>query len=171
MRPKHLVMTFAGIILFMFFAAPGWAGEEHKKIVKKDEYKCTMSTQECLNKMTEHLKQTGWVGIEYEPQKTGYWKILRVVPESPAEAAGLQPDDVIFAMNGIEFSEKNEKKLKMASKDRKPGVEITYTVKRGGQDKDISLTLAPMPADVMAGWIGHHMMDHAQAGDLAAAKP
>ncbi len=170
MRPKHFVMTIAGIILFMFFASPTWAGKEHKK-VKKDAYQCTMATQDCLNKMTEHLKQTGWVGIEYEPQETGYWKIKRVVPESPAEAAGLQPKDIIFAMNGIEFSEKNEKKLKAASKERKPGIEITYTVKRGEHDKDISLTLAPMPADVMAQWIGRHMLDHAQAGDMASAKP
>ena len=91
MRPKHLVMTFAGIILFMFFAAPGWAGEEHKKIVKKDEYKCTMSTQECLNKMTEHLKQTGWVGIEYEPQKTGYWRSCAWCPRAPPRRRDCSP--------------------------------------------------------------------------------
>jgi hypothetical protein len=33
----------------------------------------------------------------------------------------------------------------------------------------VTLTLAPMPADVMASWIGQHMRDHAEAEHRAAA--
>jgi hypothetical protein len=43
-----------------------------------------------------------------------------------------------------------------------PGQEITYTIKRVGEDREVQLTLAPMPADVLAQWIGHHMLEHAQ---------
>ncbi len=56
-------------------------------------------------------------------------------------------------------------------KDWAPGQEVIYTVKRNGYDKEISLTLAPMPADVMAQWIGKHMIEHAASGDLAEAMP
>ncbi len=40
--------------------------------------------------------------------------------------------------------------------------DITYTVKRDGNDREVNLTLGPMPADVLAKWIGQHMLDHAQ---------
>lgn len=164
----HRVTLFLATVLVLFLmavtsAVPTWAGEEGKK--------CTMDTQACLNKMTEYLKTTGWVGIEYEPQEDHTWKILRVVPSSPAEAAGLQSGDLVFAMNGISFHPENEMALKEASKNRKPGVEISYAIKRGGQDKEIKLTLAPMPADVMAQWIGRHMLEHAQLANVAEAQP
>jgi C-terminal processing protease CtpA/Prc len=164
MRPKHVVMTLVGILLIFVLAAPSWAGEKHMK-------KCETSTQECLNKMSEWAKSSGWIGIEYEPQKDNTWRIVKVVPDSPAEAGGLKIDDIVFAMYGIEFSEDNSKKLKQARKDWAPGQEVVYTVKRNGHDKEISLTLAPMPADVMAQWIGKHMIEHAERGDMAQAKP
>jgi hypothetical protein len=74
-------------------------------------------------------------------------------------------------MYGIEFKEENGDKLKQARKDWKPGQEVSYTILRDGSDKEIRLTLAPMPADVMAQWIGRHMMDHAQVSDVASATP
>ncbi len=50
-----------------------------------------------------------------------------------------------------------------------PGQEITYTITRDGSNREVNLTLAPMPADVLAKWIGQHMMDHAQV-DVAQKK-
>jgi len=171
----RVTLTLAAVLVLFLLAVssaiPTWAGEAEKKAEQKSEMKCTMDTQACLNKMTEHLKTTGWVGIEYEPQEDSSWKIMRVIPGSPAETAGLQSGDVVFAMNGIKFLPENEQALKEASKNRKPGLEISYTVKRGGADKEIKLTLAPMPADVMATWIGRHMMEHAQLANVAEAKP
>lgn len=134
--------------------------------------KCTASTQECLDKMTHWAKTSGWVGIEYEPSETDdTWTVLKVVEGSPAEKGGLQVGDVVFAMYGIEFNEANGEKLKQARKDWVPGQEVVYTVKRNGYDKKISLTLGAMPADVMAQWIGRHMLEHAKAADVADATP
>ena len=53
--------------------------------------KCTMDTQTCLDKYAAKLKHKGWVGIEMDKAKEQKGLLItRVVPGSPAEAAGLQ---------------------------------------------------------------------------------
>jgi S1-C subfamily serine protease len=84
----------------------------------------------------------------------------RVVPGSPAEAAGIQAGDVLYALNGVPITDDNEEALQKAKKDWKPGQKVTYTIKRNGLDRQVDLTLAPMPADVLAAWIGNHMLEH-----------
>jgi C-terminal processing protease CtpA/Prc len=124
--------------------------------------KCTYSTQECLDHMAARLKSSGWVGLELEKDEaTGLMTIQRVIPGSPAEGAGLQPGDVLFALNGVEINDQNEDALKAAKKDWKPGQQVNYTLKRNGQERKATLTLAPMPADVLAKFIGQHMLEHA----------
>lgn len=165
--PRVTLSLATVLVLFLLAvssAVPTWAGETEKK--------CTADTQECLNKMTQMLKTTGWVGIEMETDEAvGKYRLTKVVPGSPAEAAGLKPGDILFAMYGIEFTEANGEKLKAARQEWKPGQEVSYTIARGDKNKEIKLTLAPMPADVMAQWIGRHMMEHAQMASVAEAKP
>jgi len=155
------------------------AKDQAKKYVAKEKAeKCAYSAQECLDKMAAKFKNSGWVGIEYEPhydEDTGseYWLVSSVVPESPAEAGGLLSGDTIYGMYGIEFGKANKEKLKEAHKDWAPGQEVVYMVKREGEKMDVTVTLATWPADVVAKWIGKHMMlDHAQvAEDVASANP
>lgn len=133
-----------------------------------DHYKCTETTQDCLDHMAAKMKTTGWVGVELEKDDdTGALTIVRVVPGSPAEAAGMMSGDTLFAVNGVAISDKNEEALKKAKKDWAPGQNVNYTIKRNGQEKQIALTLAPMPADVLAKFIGQHMLEHA-SNTLAA---
>ena len=98
---------------------------------------------------------------------TGALTILKVVPGSPAESAGLQAGDVLYALNGVEINDKNEDALSKARKEWKPGQTVNYTVKRDGRSKDISLTLAAMPADVLARFVGEHMLEHASTAVAA----
>ena len=128
--------------------------------------KCNVPIQECLNHMSTVLKQSGWVGIEYDPGPEGGY-IKKVVPGSPAEKAGLQPGDILTALYGVRLSKDNEADLQKVRQGWKPGQSVTYTVRRQGQDRDVTLTLAPMPADVMAKWIGEHMMEHVAANNIA----
>jgi len=127
--------------------------------------KCTASTQECLDMMAAKMKDGGWVGVELESdESTGAYAITRVVPDSPAESAGLRAGDVLVAMNGIKISDDNHEALYKAKKDLKPGDSVKYTVKRDGYDRQVNITLAPMPADVLARFIGQHMLEHAAGG-------
>ena len=128
----------------------------------KSEKKCPLPTQECLNLMAEKLKGAGWVGIEYEwDEQEKVMQVVKVVPGSPAESAGLQPGDRLYAVDGMSFEEREKQKDKIM-KAWKPGQSVTYSLKRAGQDKRISLTLGAMPADVLARYIGQHMLEHAQ---------
>jgi C-terminal processing protease CtpA/Prc len=144
-------------------AVPTAAGDDSKK--------CTMPVQECLDRMSATLKTTGWVGIEYDDATAsgGGYQVKKVIPGSPAAKAGLQPGDVLYALNGVRLAKDNGPALAKARKEWKPGQSVKYTIKRQGVDREITLTLAPMPADVMAKWIGDHMKEH-EAAERAAAK-
>ena len=67
-----------------------------------------------------------------------------------------------------ELNEENEKKLDENRKSWKPGSSVTWTMRRDGNDRDLAITLAPMPADVLARYVGTHMLEHAQM-ELAAS--
>ena len=85
------------------------------------------------------------------------------------EGPVLQPGDVLRALNGVRLSGESSEALAKARKEWKPGQSVTYTIKRAGVDRNITLTLAPMPADVMARWIGEHLKEH-EAAERGAAK-
>ena len=40
---------------------------------------------------------------------------------------------------------------------------MTWTRQRDGADRTLAITLAPMPADILAAYIGKHMLEHASA--------
>jgi len=134
--------------------------------------KCTYSTQECLNHMAESMKASGWIGIEYDiDEKTGESSVIRVIPGSPAEKAGMQAGDVLLVMGGIEISEKNHEAIMKARKEWKPGKTVTYTIKRDGSRLQISVVLGEWPADLLARYIGEHMLEHAEAESPGSPPP
>jgi len=142
-------------------AVPAAAGE-------KGSYKCEHETQACLNKMASKLQNRGWVGIEMDhDESTGKISIKRVVAESPAEAAGLQTGDTLLALNGIRFSKENEAQVKETYKALSPGGKATYTVLRDGKERQVDVTLANPPREVVAQWIGGHLLDSHAAVQVA----
>lgn len=132
---------------------------------------CNMPVQECIDRMSSSLKTTGWVGIEFDDSTvtSGGYKVVKVIDGSPAQKSGLQPGDVLYALNGVRIAQNSKEALAKARQDWKPGQSVIYTVKREGVDREIRLTLAPMPADIMARWIGEHMKEH-EAAERAASK-
>jgi predicted metalloprotease with PDZ domain len=140
------------------------SGESHPK--------CPYTTQECLNSMAHRLKSAGWIGIEYEPKDPAGLRVTKVVPGSPAEKAGLLPGDILFALNGVEMKSENDDALMKARKEWKPGQAVQYTIKRNGASKQVDVVLGEWPADILARYIGEHMLEHAQwdAEDAAKAK-
>jgi C-terminal processing protease CtpA/Prc len=169
---KRWILTIAAAASLAF---PLSAGES---------YKCTEDTQTCLNHMVAKLKNRGWVGLELDykeeappsgakPRTGGEGKpapstgsvavVKRIVPGSPAEAAGFQPGDVLSALNGIRFNDENHEALEKVREQMTPGSKVEYTILRGGKEMKVPVTLAALPSDVMAQWIGMHMLEHAQA--------
>jgi hypothetical protein len=42
-----------------------------------------------------------------------------------------------------------------------PGNEVTYTVLRHGKEKELAVMLGKVPEEVLAQWVGGHMLEHA----------
>ncbi|MCA9726108.1 MAG: PDZ domain-containing protein [Candidatus Eisenbacteria bacterium] len=146
-------------------SAPVLAGEGEK---------CTANTQECLDYMATRMKNTGWVGIEVNVEEGSPMEVMKVVPDSPAEAAGMKPGDILVAINGLEINQENQEALQKARAESKPGQSVTYTIGRSGEHHDLTLTLGAMPADVLARYIGEHMLQHASTAmseEKAEANP
>jgi C-terminal processing protease CtpA/Prc len=138
--------------LALLLAVPAVAGENGM---------CTGETQACLDYMANQLKNSGWVGVEMDVLEEGGCVLTKVVADSPAEAAGLQVDDVLLAINGIEMNEENREQLQAARAEWKPGTSVTWSMSRGSADRQVAITLGRMPADVLAKYIGRHMLEHA----------
>jgi predicted metalloprotease with PDZ domain len=147
-------------VLVVLIAVPLMAGGKHK---------CEASTQECLDKMAAKYKAHGWVGIEGDNNDKGQFVIKKVIEGSPAEAAGLQKGDVLVAMNGVKLADENKDKLKKIKGGMAPGETLKYTVERNGKPKVVAVTLGEIPEDVLALWVGKHMLEHATV-KVAASK-
>jgi S1-C subfamily serine protease len=72
----------------------------------------------------------------------GAW-VRRVEPGSPAEVAGLQPGDVIVAVDGVRLGAGQDLRAQILS--RAPGDEIVLTVARGDQTLSLTATLGAAP--------------------------
>ena len=94
-----------------------------------------------------------WVGVSLDPTVSGGAGIAKssttggvapVQAGSPAAKAGLQPGDVITAVNSTPVASINQFVATIAN--YAPGDTVTLTVNRGGSTKTIKLTLGSQPA-------------------------
>jgi len=92
-----------------------------------------------ITQPTPSEKRRPRIGIvlkEMEESK-GVW-IERVIPQSPAEKAGLLPGDQILSVNGKEIIKLKDLHHAVAGKD--PEKEIAMTILREGSKKEITVT-------------------------------
>ena len=123
--------------------------------------RCTAKLEVCVEYMTRKMKSSGWVGVELEiDEETGIFKVEQVLTGSPAEKAGIRPGDILKAVNGMPVSDFREKMLAGEKGSWAPGQSITYTIRRDGASREIRIVLAAMPAEVLARYIGRHMLEH-----------
>ena len=159
---KRVVLVLVPMLFVAMTSSAVFAGYDGKK--------CTASTQECLDMMAKKMKNRGWIGVEINDE-SGKMAITKVIPDSPAEKAGLAAGDVLFAVSGVEYAEANHEKLTTIRDEMLPGKAFTFTILKAGKDKqDVEITLAQIPEDVMAAMIGKHMLEHVTAEKVEQAK-
>jgi S1-C subfamily serine protease len=131
---------------------------------------CSYDTQACLDKMAAKMQSSGWVGVELEGIENAPGNLVAgVIEGSPAEAAGIASGDVLLAINSVELVDENMEKLGEIWKASAPGQKVVWTIQRDGAERQVNLVLGRMPADVLARYVGKHMLEHAQV-ELAATE-
>ena len=150
MNTKNLTSV---IVLAVVLGTPAFGGG-----------KCKYDTQACLDMMIENYESKGYAGLELDAdEETGALTIKVVVADTPAAAAGFRIGDQLVAINGLVLAETDEEKLHKAWQAMTPGTKATYTIVRGGKKKDVEVTLAKLPDELIAKYIGMHMLDHASS--------
>jgi serine protease Do len=132
----------------------------------------------------------GWLGVQVQPVTAGIAESLglknasgalvdEAQPDTPAAKAGIQPGDVITAVNG--HSIKDSRELAREISGMEPGSSAKLDILRKGEQKTIDVTLATMPnkperqakADTQQDQSGrgvpHLGLQVAPAGDVAGA--
>jgi len=90
-----------------------------------------------------------YVGVVLNPDSIGGAQVSSIAPGSPAASAGIQPGDLITAVNGQATGSTEQF---IATVDNyAPGTQITLTVKRSGRTQNIKLTLGTRPQTAPAG--------------------
>jgi putative serine protease PepD len=94
--------------------------------------------------------QNAYVGVSLNAQVKGGAAISTtsqssqpIVPGGPADKAGLQPGDLITAVNGKRITSVNDFVGTIATYS--PGDNVTLSIKRGGQIKSVKVTLGAQP--------------------------
>ena len=124
---------------------------------------CTASKEECQRHFAE-MKSQGWSGIQADKSDKGL-VVTKVLPASPAEAAGIRAGDVLLGFNGVAYKEGNWERIQALRSGSHAGDQAVYTVKRGRQLKNFEVKFAAIPDGVYTAMVNEHM--RAEHGDVA----
>lgn len=151
-------------VLAVALAVPAFAGSDHGK---SKSAKCTEDAQTCLNHMAAK-RNKGYMGVEVDKAENGQ-KVTKVLPETPAQEAGIEVGDVLLTRNGIKLTDYEALK---ADKDSwSVGAQVTYTLLRNSEEKKVAVTLVAVPEQVYAAMVGAHMIaDHMVVPTAAATE-
>jgi C-terminal processing protease CtpA/Prc len=144
-------------ILIVLAVVAGLAGLVH---AGEGHHRCTAGTQECLDKMVAHLQKSGYGGLEIRPDEAGEFSVTEVHPGSPGARIGVKVGDVLLSVNGEAVAEMGPEDHEAMQAELTPGSTHHFTVLRKGKKKSFSITLEKMPPEMIARYVGEHMMQH-----------
>jgi predicted metalloprotease with PDZ domain len=138
-------LTLAALLLA---ALPLLAGD--------DLPRCPGTRAECETKIREMMTGKKYLGVIFYDTERGIL-IKSVVPESPAEEAGLLKGDLIVRVNGQNCADGNVKLFKaLVEKARETGI-LRIRVKRSGSYVDTEAKLTQITATQIERIVAAHM--------------
>jgi C-terminal processing protease CtpA/Prc len=142
---KKLSALIAGA-LALAITVPAFAGEGHN---------CTAGTQECLDQMAAKMAKKGYMGLEFDKTDDGQYAVKKVLDGAPAATAGFKPGDVILVVNGAKWSDEDA----MKKLDWSVGSQMAVKIQRKSEKKVLNVTLSKMPDEVIARYVGAHLLE------------
>jgi S1-C subfamily serine protease len=86
--------------------------------------------------------EKAFLGVQLKQSEAGI-QVQAILPDSPADKAGLRMNDIILKMNGEDVGVMQNFVKSVGAK--KPGDKIKLKIKRDGNEKEIEATLGKMP--------------------------
>jgi serine protease Do len=116
-----------------------------------------MATRVMNSLIEEGRVVRGWLGVTIQPidpqlaqamglEETRGALVGDVLPDTPADEAGVQPGDVIIGMNGTDIEDFQELRNRIAATP--PGTEVVFEVVREGERIDIPVELGELPGEI-----------------------
>ena len=107
----------------------------------------------------EQAAPRGWIGLEVQgpgllPRIEGgellvryfaYPRVISVDPSSPAQRAGIVPNDTLLAYNGVDVSENDISQTRLL----RPNTKISISYLRDGRVRVVPVTVAPAPMRIV----------------------
>jgi serine protease Do len=101
----------------------------------------------------------GWLGVDIQPltpevaptfgfEGTQGALIANVMPDSPAEAGGLQSGDIVMALHGRHISDTRDLQMQVAR--LRPGSDVDFTVWRNERGQTVTVRIGEMPDEIAA---------------------
>ena len=139
------MVTTLSLALFLALSSLAAAGGEN---CDKAHASKTAKAKTAMHEKAKH----GWLGLDVEKNASSAYVVTGVRAGSPAEQAGFQEGDVLVAFNGIALTDANKEALKKAKMQNAVGKQVTYTISRGGSERQIAAILGKVPEEVLAEW-------------------
>lgn len=107
----------------------------------------------------EQARPRGWIGLVVQgpgltPRVEGgellvryfaYPRVVSVDPSSPAQRAGLVPNDTLLAYDGVDVSENDISFTRLL----RPNAKVTIRIRRDGRARDVPVTVAAAPMRIV----------------------
>ncbi|WP_052751003.1 DinB family protein [Deinococcus soli (ex Cha et al. 2016)] len=125
---------------------PFWGGTGNRHFMWFHVFEDEINHRGQIGILRRHMpgfQGLGLMGAWLEPLQGGRGVRCRTVhPGSPAEEAGLESGDVIVAVDGVDVRDAYFHELRLSAA---PGVRSTFTVQRGAETADLTVTRAARP--------------------------
>ena len=129
--------------------------------------KCPATPKQCEYYIREMLSGKRYLGVKVEDTRWGV-RVTHIIPDSPAESAGIQVGDRIFAVNGRECTRGGSKQFKALLNEAgaKEGGKVYLTIVRVGRLLRLGARMTEMSKDEINKVVAAHLKEaHPDTGN------
>jgi C-terminal processing protease CtpA/Prc len=128
--------------------------------VAGEHAKCMRAPEECAAQTRELYQTRGWMGVDLERNEDGSLRVTSVVPDGPAERAGIREGDILTSLNGVVLSRDTLDSAMSKGDDWKIGGVLAVGARRGAETATIKVTLRKIPESLLVQIIETHTREY-----------